>query len=110
MSRLTRKPSAFQILCLNAEQAQTEQQALHAEVNDIKDRLKCNHTEYTMLRADLEQFKAIVRAHNAALNRLHEEVMNMKTVLTLLTRPAGAVMYFDADNRDRANTKEQMRR
>ena len=87
MSRLTRKASAIQLLSLNAEQAQTEQQALHAEVNSLKEALKWSHTAYTMLRDDVERFKGIVRAQDTALKWLGEEVASMRREVAALRGP-----------------------
>lgn len=87
MTRLTRKASAIQLLSLNAEQAQTEQQALHAEVNSLKEVLKRSHTAYTMLRDDVERFKGIVRAQDGALKRLGEQVADMRREIAALRRP-----------------------
>jgi hypothetical protein len=84
MSRLTRKASAIQLLSLNAEQAQTEQQALHAEVNSLKDALKRSHTAYVMLRDDVERFKGIARAQDVALKGLSEEVASMRREVAAL--------------------------
>lgn len=90
MSRLTRKASAIQLLSLNAEQAQTEQQALHAEVNNLKDALKRSYTAYTMLRDDVERFKDVVRAQDVALRGLREEVASMRREIAAAARPPSA--------------------
>ncbi|KAF3052322.1 hypothetical protein E8E11_008143 [Didymella keratinophila] len=87
MSRLIRKASAIQLLSLNAERAQTEQQALHAEVDSLKDALKRSHTAYTMLRDDVERFKGIVRAQDGALKGLSEEVTGMRREIAALRGP-----------------------
>lgn len=87
MSRLTRKASAIQLLSLNAEQVQTEQQALHAEVNNLKDALKRSHTAYTMLRDDVERFKGVVRAQDIALRGLREEMASMRREIAAAARP-----------------------
>ncbi|KAF1924884.1 uncharacterized protein M421DRAFT_8334 [Didymella exigua CBS 183.55] len=90
MSRLTRRASAIQLLSLNAEQAQTEQQALHAEVNSLKDALKRSHTAYSMLRDDVERFKGVVRTQNVALTGLREEVAGMRREVAALRGPPAA--------------------
>lgn len=87
MSRLTRKASAIQLLSLNAEKAQTEQQALHAQVNHLKEALKRSDTAYIMLRDDVERFKGIVRAQDGALRVLGEEVASMRREFATLTCP-----------------------
>ncbi|KAF3041910.1 hypothetical protein E8E12_006723 [Didymella heteroderae] len=86
MSRLTRKASAIQ-LSLNAEQAQTEQQAQHAEVNSLKEALKRSHTAYMMLRDDVERFKNIVRAQDVALKGLGEDVASTRREIAALRGP-----------------------
>lgn len=87
MSRLTRKASTIQLLSLNAQQAQTEQQALHAEVNSLKEASKRDHTAYIMIRDDVERFKGIVRAQDAALRGLQGEVAAMRREIAALTGP-----------------------
>ncbi|KAJ4363855.1 hypothetical protein N0V95_000924 [Ascochyta clinopodiicola] len=87
MSRLTRKASAMQLLELNATHVQTEQQALHANVGNLKEALKRSHTAYAMLRDDVERFKSIVRAQDAALRGLQEEVRGVRRELAAFMRP-----------------------
>ncbi|KAJ8117499.1 hypothetical protein OPT61_g1316 [Boeremia exigua] len=92
MPRLTRKPSAVHLLSLNAEQAQTEQQALHIEIGTLKKALECNHTAFAMLRDDVERFKGVVRAQDTALRGMREEVVGLRgevRALAGLVRPGG---------------------
>ena len=93
MPRLTRKASAIQLLSINTEKIQTEQQALYAEVANIKDALRRSHTTYTMLQDDVERFKGIVRAQDVALRGLREEVMNLRREVAGLIRPPIADKY-----------------
>ncbi|KAF2621856.1 hypothetical protein BU25DRAFT_463301 [Macroventuria anomochaeta] len=110
MSRLTRKASAIQLLSLNAEQTQIEQQALHAELNDLKEALKRSHTAYTMLRDDVERFKSIVRAQDVALKGLREEVMSLRSEVAALTRlPAVERLRGAVEIRKEKGEREQGR-
>ncbi|KAJ4376959.1 hypothetical protein N0V86_006397, partial [Didymella sp. IMI 355093] len=72
------------LLSLNAVQAQTEQQALHAEINNLVEALKRSHTAYTMLRDDIERFKRIVRAQDVALRDMHQEVASLRQEMAAL--------------------------
>ena len=111
MSRLTRKASAIQLLSLHAEQTQTEQQALRAEVNSIQETLKRSHTACAMLRDDVERFKGIVRAQDAALRSLHEEVMSLRRDVAALAKPPYVERIGDAvDGKKEKSVREQMRR
>lgn len=94
MSRLTRKSSALQLLLLHAEQAQTSQQALLAEVSSLKEALKRSHTAYTMLRDDVERFKGIVRAQDGALMGLSEEVAGMRREVAAVRGAVGWRVWF----------------
>ncbi|KAF9693399.1 hypothetical protein EKO04_008774 [Ascochyta lentis] len=104
MSRLTRKMSTMQLLELNAAHVQTEQQALHAEVNNVQDALKWSHTAYMMLRDDVERFKSIVRAQDVALRHFHEELLGVRRELAVLTRPPVEKA------KEETKAKEQIRR
>ncbi|KZM22456.1 uncharacterized protein EKO05_0000837 [Ascochyta rabiei] len=111
MSRLTRKASAMQLLELNAAHVQAEQQALHAEVCNIKDALRRSHTANAMLRGDVERFKNIVRAQDAALRGLHEEVFSVKRELAAFTRlPVVESGTHIVKTNKQHDAKEQMRR
>jgi septation ring formation regulator EzrA len=111
MSRLTRKASAIQLLSINVERAQTELQALHAEVANVKDALRRSHTAYAMLQDDVERFKGIVRAQDVALRGLREEVMSLRREVAGLTRLSVAENCVTAVNgKQERDAKEQVRK
>ena len=108
MSRLIRKPSALQLLSINASQNQTEQQALHAEVANIKEALKRSHTAYAMLHDDVERFKGIVRAQDVALKGLREEVTSLRREIAAPAHNKGVGVVEVAGRKEGA--REDVRR
>ena len=108
MSRLIRKPSALQLLSINASQNQTEQQALHAEVANIKEALKRSHTAYAMLHDDVERFKGIVRAQDVVLKGLREEVTSLRREIAAPAHNKGVGVVEVAGRKEGA--REDVRR
>jgi septation ring formation regulator EzrA len=84
MSPLIRRSGKLH-LELNARHAQTELQALRAEVEGVKDTIERSRKAYVMLRDDVERVKVAVRMQQSEMGGLREELASTRREFAAFT-------------------------